>query len=523
MSETQDSNNEDFDKNIMDNRMLTTNRKALTINMDSSKYGTLAEIGAGQEVVRYFFMAGGAAGTVAKSMSAYDMKFSDEIYGKSERYVSRDRLNSMLKHEYDLLVERLSENRGDKSTFFVFADTVAAKSYQGNNECHGWMGVRFQSKPLEEPNDILIHVRMLDKNNRHQQEALGVIGVNLIYGAFYYSDDPEKFIISLVDSLTTKQIEVDMIEFIGPRFKHIDNRLLSLLLVENGLTNAVMYSKDGKVLQPSEVLYKKAILVERGSFRPFTYVNKDMLECAGAQFLQEENVSGAMVLLEMTINNLKDHGEGKIDRQDFLDRVNEITTLGYTILVSNYFEYYRLISYFRRYTHRMIGLVLGINNLHDIFNEEYYSHLDGGILEAFGRLFKEEVKLYIYPMSGEGYYRYLSEMGYNSVRKESRAGFSSQIVFTARNLQVTPNLRNLYDYLLENHFLESVVGFNRDYLEIFSRDCLIKIGDGDPTWEDMVPPKIAEVIKSHKLWGYKPEEKVTKKIAKTKKKTTKKK
>src|SRR6266702_3802132 len=216
-----------------------TDKKALQINLDVSKYGTFAEIGAGQEVARRFFRVGGAASTIAKTMSAYDMTFSDAIYGPTDRYVSRVRLRTMLDHEYDLLLERLNAKLGDERTFFVFADTVAARSFKQHNESHGWLGVRFQTQPHGEPSQIIIHVRMLDETNVDQQEALGVIGVNLIYGAFFYAE-PEKLISSLQENLAPGRIEVDIIKFSGPLFCKIDNRLMSLQLVSQGLTSAVM-------------------------------------------------------------------------------------------------------------------------------------------------------------------------------------------------------------------------------------------------------------------------------------------
>jgi hypothetical protein len=386
--------------------LLTTNRKALTINLDEPIYGTFAEIGAGQEVARMFFQAGGASGTIAKSISAYDMSFSDAIYGKAPRYVSRERLALMLNHEYELLHARLAAQRGDRTTFFVFANTVSARNFKGTNDAHGWLGIRFQAEPNSPPSDIILHVRMWDKENVLQQQALGIIGVNAIYGAFYYRDDPRKFIASLLDNLSPDRIEVDMLKFTGPAFTHVDNRLMALALVQNGLTNAVMFGPDGEVLQPSEVLYKKAILVERGSFRPVTHVNVDMVNCATAQFVQEPNVKGkdVVVLMEITMNNLLSAGE--LDARDFLHRVDLLGDIGFTVLISNYSEYFRLTSYFRRYTKEMIGVTMGIDNLLEIFNEKYYEHLEGGILESFGRLFRHAVRLYIYPMRQEAYDKY---------------------------------------------------------------------------------------------------------------------
>lgn len=487
-----------------DSGLLTTNRKALTINLDESRYGTFAEIGAGQEVSRLFFQAGGAAGTIAKSMSAYDMTFSDEIYGKAPRYVSRERLVTMLDYEYGLLHERLSEQRGDKTTFFAFADTVAAKSYRGNNECHGWMGISFQPKPGDPPSRIIIHVRMWDKDNVLQQQALGVVGVNLIYGAFNYRHQSDRLIASLTDNVGNERIEVDMLKFEGPEFAAVDNRLMSLHLVQFGLTNAVMFGPNRDVLQPSEVLHHKAIMVERGSFQPVTHVNVDMLNCACAQFMQEPAVQGKemVVLMEITMNNLL--ASGDIDAEDFLSRVDLLGDIGLTVLISNYPEYYRLTSYFRRYTDEMIGVAMGINNLLEVFNEKYYESLQGGILEAFGRLFRNSVKLFIYPMRRSAYDSYQS--GESGISLPASAGvshaFSQDVLVTARNLQVAPRLHNLYAHLMENHYIECITGFNSEILDIFSRDVLQRIQNNDASWEEMVPQPVAAAIKANGLFGY---------------------
>jgi hypothetical protein len=483
--------------------LLTTNRKALTINLDEPKYGTFAEIGAGQEVARVFFQAGGASGTIAKSISAYDMAFSDAIYGKSPRYVSRERLGLMLDHEYKLLIERLAALRGDRTTFFVFADTVATRNFKGTNEAHGWMGVRFQTEPGGEPSEILLHVRMWDKENVLQQQALGIVGVNLIYGAFYYRDNPQKLIESLADNLGSDRVEVDMLKFSGPFFKAVDNRLMSLALVHYGLTNAVMFGPSGDVLQPSEILYKKAILVERGSFRPVTHVNVDMLNCATAQFVQEPQVKGkeVVVLMEITMNNLL--AAGTLDATDFLSRVDILGDIGFHVLISNYSEYYRLTSYFRRYTKEMIGVAMGINNLLEIFNEKYYENLEGGILESFGRLFRNSVKLYIYPMRQEAYDRYLSTgQTTNDGGNVAHHAFAANVLINAKNVHVEENLRNLYSHLLENHYIDSIVGYDSSILHIFSREALRRIKAGDPTWESMVPAPVASAIKKRMLFGY---------------------
>ena len=487
---------------------LTTDQKSLAINLDQKIYGTFAEIGAGQEVARHFFQVGGASGTIAKSMSAYDMKFSDAIYGKAKRYVSRERLAQMLDHEYQLLTERLNEVRGDKTCFFVYANTVAAANFKGTGDCHGWMGIRFQLRPQTPPNDIIIHVRMWDKTALSQQDALGIIGVNLVYGAMMHSNI-ESFIYSLADNLGIERIEVDMLDVQGPDFLHVENRAVCLHLVKFGLTNAILYGPDRHVLQPSEALYKKPILVERGSFRPVTNVNVDMLECAGAQFLQEEKNRGeeeVMVLMELTLRNIL--ADGELHMEDFLARVYTLAALGHHVLISNYSEFFRLTDYFRRYTKKMVGIVLGINNLLEVFNEQYYENLPGGILEACGRLFKEGTKMYVYPMKGSGYTRYLAEKAASepAVAGQTRSPLpmtphmSGDWLITAQNAQVKIHLRNLYGYLLENHFIESVMGFQPQNLDIFSRDVLKKIIAGDPSWEKMVPPQAATIIKDRGLW-----------------------
>jgi hypothetical protein len=481
--------------------LLTTTQKALTINLDVPKYGTFAEIGAGQEVAREFFQAGGASGTIAKSISAYDMQFSDAIYGKAPRYVSRERLKLMLDHEYQLLIDRLSASRGDKTNFFVFADTVATSNYKGNNEAHGWLGFRFQTEPKGAPSEIVLHVRMWDKDAVLQQQALGIVGVNLIYGGLYYRADLPKLIESLRDNLTSDRIEVDMLRFAGPAFDSVDNRLMSLYLVKYGLTNAVMFGQKGEVLQPSEVLHKKAILVERGSFRPVTHVNVDMLNCATAQFVQDPLVKGKemVVLMEITMNNLLAAGE--LDAHDFLSRVDLLADIGFTVLISNYSEYYRLTSYFRRYTKEMIGVAMGINNLLEIFNEKYYENLEGGILESFGRLFRNSVKLYIYPMRQEAYEMYVAQEASRTAPPQAQP-LTTNVLINAKNVKIVDHLANLYAHLLENHYIDTIVGFDPAILNIFSRDVLRRIKEKDPTWEKMVPTPVVEAIKRRGLFGY---------------------
>jgi len=465
----------------MDHDTVDTHQKALRINLDQAKYGAFAEIGAGQEVARWFFRVGGASGTVAKSISAYDMIVSDAIYGHTDQYVSRKRLQKMLDHEYELLWERLNEKRGLSTRFFVFADTVAAHSQFHPGESHGWMGMRFQPQPGVEPSEIMIHVRMLDKENLQQQEALGIVGVNLIYASLYLHGKGN-LITSLLDNLTSERVEIDMIKFSGPSFSHVDNRLMALQLVQHGLTSAAMFTADGEVVQAAEVLYKKPILVARGSFRPVTHLTMDMIDAADALFVQEPELAGEeiVVLMEMTLKNLSAAGE--IDHIDFLDRVDTLGALGRTVLISNYGEFHRLASYLFRYTKKMIGIVMGVPTLKDIFEEKYYTDLEGGILESFGRLFKNNLKFYVYPWRDP----------------------ASGAVITAGNMRVAPHLSHLYAYLYENRLIHGLREIHEEYLHILSKDVLAKIHAGDDSWESMVPAQVASVIRQRRLFGWQP-------------------
>ncbi|WP_182866684.1 TonB-dependent receptor [Stieleria mannarensis] len=461
---------------------LDTHQKALDVNLDPRRYGTFAEIGAGQEVVRWFFRVGGGAGTIAKSMSAYDMKVSDAIYGRAARYVCRERLQAMLDYEHTLNLDRLSDVRGETTTFFTFADTVSARNYHGTNACHGWMGIKFQAHPQDEDSQIILHVRMLDDEAALQQEALGIVGVNLVHGAFALHHEPELLVASLLDGLSTSRIEIDMIEFSGIAFRHVDNRLMSLKLVELGLSGAAMFAANGEVLQPSEFFYRKAILVERGSFRPVCNVNLDMLHSAGQQFSKHPNVVGKEVVpvMELTMNNLKAAGE--IDLSDFLARADVMAACGMPVMISDYFQYYRLAAYLSRYTKEKIAITMGAGSLLELFDEQYYTGLPGGILESFGRMFKNGLQVYCYPMldaeSGE--------------------------LITCDNLKIDPQLQHLFAYLRDCGGIIDVQNYDPACLKVRSREVLEKIKSGDPGWQSMVPEAVAEVIQRRCYFDYQP-------------------
>jgi len=464
----------------MNDAVQGTGQKALLVNLNSMPYGSFAEIGAGQEVARWFFRVGGAAGTVAKTISAYDMAVSDALYGSGERYVSRQRLEAMLEREFAELVGSLGVKRGDTSAFFAFANTVAARSHGKPGNGHGWTGIRFQTRPHDEPSEIIVHVHLMDKAAVDEQEALGILGVNLIHGAVHDHVAPSDLIGSLMDELSRDRVEIDLIKFSGPAFAEVDNRLMSLQLVEQGLTDAAMFTAAAEVKQPSEVLHKKPVLVERGTFRPPTRLTVDLLERARDQFLTEPRVQGEqpVVLAEMTLRGLSAGNVG-VDHTDFLDRAEVLGALGIDVLISRFQPYYELADYLSSYTDRLIGLAVGLPTIGQIADEKYYTSLPGGVLESVGRLFKRSVKMYVYP---------------------TRDASGKILTF-----DVAPRpgpWKYLRDLLLEIGSIEPIRGYDERLLSMHTPEVLSRIHRGDPSWEEMVPPKVAEIIKVKKLFGF---------------------
>jgi len=459
----------------------STSDKALRINLDEKKYGTIAEIGAGQEVARHFFMAGAAAGTVAKTISAYDMQFSDAIYGKQEggRYVSQPRVKAMLDKEFKLVNDRVSETRSKLSRFFSYAATVSAKSYNRENECHAWCGIKVQMYPGAEPSEIIVHTRMLDYSVDRQQESLGVLGVNLIYGAYFYYDNPKKLIESLTDNLVEGRLEIDSIEFDGPYFEEVDNRAINLHLIRTKKTRAIMFRPDGSIVVPSEMLYKKNILTIRGSFKPVTRLNVDMIEQGYASFreLPDVNADNTVVLAEISLND-QQGVDLMVPESDLIARMRLLNSLGYSVLISSYTRYFSLRAYFRQYTKKQIGIVLGMINVKEIFDEDRYEGMEGGMLEGFGKLFPDNTRLFVYP-----------ELGDNDEVND----------FTT--ITVPEHLRFLYQHLLENKYIFGIDCSDKELLRIYSRDILRQLPDGRGAWEDMLPGDIAERIIRNKLFG----------------------
>ncbi len=460
-----------------------TSQKALRINLNENKYGTIVEIGAGQEVARNFFVVGAAAGTIAKTMSAYDMKFSDAIYGVQEekRYVSKSRVKAMTKQEFDLVLDRVADTRPKTSQFFTYAATVAAKSFKRKNECHAWCGVRLQLFPNAEPTEITLHVRMHDDTAEAQQEALGILGVNLIYAAYYYYETPKKLIDSLTDGLRADRIEIDSIDFDGTYYEEIDIQAINLHLIRSWKTRAIMFTADGCVAVPSELLYKKHVLTIRGSFKPVTNLNVDMIEQAKTAFFNDEKVDGdkAIAIAEISLNNSLGK-DNQVPEKDIISRVKLLNSLGYNVMVSDYTRYFSLRAYFRQYTKLQIGIVLGIVNVKQIFDEHMYQGLEGGILEGFGKLFPDNTRLYVYPeMNAEGE------------------------LIDFQKVEVPNNLRYLYHHILENKFIVGIECSNPELFKIFSREILKQLPNGRGEWEKTLPSGVSKAIINEKLFGFK--------------------
>ena len=457
-------------------------RKSLRINLNENIYGTFVEIGAGQEVARHFYRVGAASGTIAKSMSAYDKSFSDSIYGKEEdsRYVTQNRLDKMLSHEMNLLEKRISRKKYPNKFFFVYANTVATIDFVKKFKGHGWMGIKFQTDPKDDYSEIKLHLRFHQNEAKLQQESLGIMGVNLIYGAFYKHNEPLKLMKYLYDHIDDQSIEIDTINFSGPLFKDVDNRLISLELVRLGMTDAVVFDETGTNVLPAQVLYKKNILTLRGSYRPITKVNEEMFKKSLEAFLEEKGVKkeNTIVLLEITLSNLRSTGD--IDDSDYLDRAKLLCSLGHTVMISNFSEYYKLVKYLTRYTKKQLGLTMGVTNLIEIFDEKYYDGVKGGILEAFGNIFKNNMKIYLYPVLDK----------------------QKDTVIDSTNLKLEDNMKEFYKYFKVNDKIRDLK-FNKDYLNIFSKDVLKQIKNNTPGWEDKLPEGVSDLIIKKKMFGYK--------------------
>ncbi len=464
----------------MKSETLSAKNKALRLNLDLSNYGTLAEIGGGQETARIFFKAGGASGTIAKTISAYDKAFSNEIYnnGNPGRYVSESRVDKMLHQEYKELTNLLGIDR--KRRFFAFANSVETLNFQKTNKPHGWLGMRFQLQPNSEPNHVMLHVRLLENDASLQQSTLAILGVNLIYACYHYNDRPNVFLSSLLDNLSSDKIAITMVRMSGPQLAYVDNRLLGVQLVKNGMTHAIMFDRYGNVQEPHDMLYKKNVLAFRGRFRPVTYVTLDIIRASMKLFKKDKDYEpeNTITLCEITLNNLME--KGSFDEKDFLDRVDQLNQIGQNVMISDYKEFYKLTEYFSQFRIHNIRIVIGVKTFVKVLDPRYYTHLNGGILEAFGKLFPEHMKMYLYPALDKNQ--------------------ESQI--TSENLNIPPHLVDLYKYLLTNRRIIDIEPVDASYLKIDSRDVLKLIEQGKSDWENWVPDYVTSMIKKRRMFGY---------------------
>lgn len=468
-------------------RRLTTEEKALEINLKQDIYGSFAEIGAGQEVAANFFKAGGSSGTIAYTHSAYDMKVSDSMYGKCSRYVCEERLLQMLEKEYATLETTLHE-RAKESRFFAFANTVESLNYHKTNQGQGWIGLKFQDAIGQAPNEIVMHIKMHDTSNKRQQEALGILGVNLLHAAYFEHGSIEAFLDALTYRLPRSRVEIDMLRVSGADLQYLDNRIIALKLVKMGLTDATMFDQSGQVLQPTTALYKKNVLLMRGRFRPMTKVHVNMIEAGTKLYLDEEDVDekNTALVLELTLKDLT--ADGKISDTDFIDRAELLCSMGYTVMISNYLKHYKMIEYLSLITkNKKIGVLLGIYNLQNIFDEKYYNTLNGGLLEAFGRGFGHNIKMYVYPA----------------------LNVETGDIYDLENFEIPPHLEGLLEYMLKTNKIASIEEFDKKLLHILSDDVLSKIHSGVSNWEEDVPESVMKAIKFYQLFGFR-EEKFTK-------------
>lgn len=423
-----------------------TKRKALKINLNPNIYGTFAEIGAGQEVARNFFTAGAASGTIAKTMSAYDMVFSNEIYGAEEsgRYVSKSRLLKMLTHEFDLLTERLEGLAYDQRCFFSFANTVTTLNYSKSNDPHGWVGIRFQSEPHGKANEIILHIRLLDSDASLQQNVLGVIGVNLVYAAFFLNEDVQTMIESLVDNLSIGSVEIDLINLRGPIFQHANDRLVNLYLIAKGFSSAAIFDKSAEVQQSKDLLYKKNIMILRTKFRQKSTPNFDLFNRAVEQFKKTQDIddSNLIVLIEVLMSNILDEKKeiNREDLEEFASRAEELCATGNHVIVSHFSRNHKLAQYLAKCKPNSVGISTNIANLKRIFDSAQYGEdYTDELLSYVSDLFSKNVKLYAYP--------YL-----NKVTNE---------IITTQNMPVSYQAKPLYDFLILNNYITDIERYDR--------------------------------------------------------------
>ena len=463
----------------MKHEIIPTNRKALVINIDTNLYGSFAEIGGGQEVARHFFQAGGASETIAKTISAYDKRFSDSFYNdnKPGRHVSEQRLVKMLDYEFKEVTHLLSA-RNDENTFFSLANTMEVLNYAKTNKSHGWMGVKFQLTPNSKPNIVIMHIKLLENDALLQQQTIGTLGVNLLYACKYYHESPNKFLQSLTDNLTIDRYRITMMRMSGPELDYVDNKLLAVQLVKNKMTHAIMFDKQGNVQQPSDMLYKKNVLALRGSFLPVTYIAKDILNKSMAMFAKDKDYEhdNTLSFCELSINNILTKGE--VNEQEFLNRVDMLVSIGQNVMISDIPEYYKLVEFFSQFKLKNLRIVMGMPTFEKVLNKKYYNDLAGGILEAVGKMFPSNMKLYIYP-----------------TKKTAKSD-----IITSDDIIMDDDVKMLFDYLKKNRYILDINSAMKNQLHISARKILKMIIIGDTEWEKYVPISVARIIKEKNLY-----------------------
>ncbi|MBR5213484.1 MAG: TonB-dependent receptor [Akkermansia sp.] len=457
--------------------LAATQEKAFRINMDKRIYGTFAEIGAGQETANWFFRSSGAAGTVAKTISAYDMTVSDTLYGPVRRYVSQERLEQMMDYEYTQLINRLGEKRGADTCFFSFCNTVKCKGYKDNGPWSAWIGVRFQLRPEAPPSDFVMHVRLLVPDHDIQMRVLGILGVNLLHAIYYNREHMDEFVNSVSENLDRSMYEIDFMRFSGNGFSMFDNRLLALELVRNGISEATLFCPDGSVIPPADFLYKRPIVLMRGSFLPICNIHMEMMDSVRVKFTesltpaQQEKV---VDICEISLSNLLRGND--VDLLDFIDRVDALAALGKTVMVTNITHFHRISTLLNQYTNEPVAIALSIGLLNELFKDKW-ADIPGGILASIGLCFVNKTKFYVTPWINRKTGEYVTAGTYIAPEK----------------------YQYLYKHLLDNGDIISVPYFNQKLLFRTPRDIVRLINDGDDSWKEYVPEaayRMAEHLKT---------------------------
>ena len=436
----------------MDDLTPNTHQKALAINLDDKIYGTIAEIGAAQEVARWFFRVGAAAGSIAKTMSAYDKQISDDIYGEAGRYVSRERVESMLSKEYDLLVGRLGQERGKDTRFFAFCNTVSVRNFAGTNECHGWIGLRYQSEVGGQPNTIILHINMRDDSSLSQQEAVGILGVNLIHTAFMGPEDPQQALASLADNIAGR-IEADLIDASGPHFQNTDAISAGIAIVRGGLAQAVLLNGNGEQLPPTEIIRKRPTVIRRGSLRAGASTNADELQSLLEKIQTDigPQERPLLVLKELNIS-----GQGAADVPELAqlrEHVGKLVTDNEWVLITNLRLNYELGAYIRRYSQAPLCSLVGVSTLAMFFSERFYEDSESELLEAIGKLFTANARVYVQSMAREQFQQHLETLGVDTTHY-AISDESGRV--SIHNLRLVGPKQNLFQFLLDSGWIHEI-------------------------------------------------------------------